>query len=671
MTTSLGMMKMNNRQTRRKLMDIIQFKSELNFSFANDNELLSKLEEIYSCYGYKPTIKIDGDIIHIHIDSHILDATQSVFDKACELCNRREYAKSIPLFEDVVKTCPLHVDAYRSMAQAYMMLGDLDKAMDNNIEALRIDAANLWALVLMGNIMTRKNDTETAMSYYNKVLKYHPDDFMALNNVGAALLEQEKYDKAIEVFEKCLKIEKSYMNSYYGMALAYYHTNKYKEALDIAFEGISQSIDRKENPQVREELLKLTITCAKNVVDNTNFMHLVAKVKNELAQEFDADIRMESDSTLNLSALLQYGKAHRRDYHLIKYNDSKKYNEHHMLHELMHLRMNLAASREGTNKLLGYNETCKKKFIARYSKYFSNLSAKFSKEKVDGFIESMFRGISLQLMNCPLDLLVEDLIFNNYPEARPLQLLSLFEQEQENIQAIESGMKNPGMFPNQILRISKIMNLVTSLHFKELFGLNFLNYYKPTKQDLKDAEDLYEEYKAYRADYKPGEEYDMVMYFIEQLDSEEFFEIFDEVEANPFNKEELIGKSDLTESEKLEITRDFNEEHKDGENPTETFMMSMYMFGAMEYFEKKSPDVIKRIALEIAMLGCGGISPQQKSGYKVASIPEKDFGGYLLLAYYYVSWAIAMPDKLDALQLPFKTAYESALQMYNAKKNKP
>ena len=49
---------------------------------------------------------------------------------------------------------------------------------------------------------------------------------------------------------------------------------------------------------------------------------------------------------------------------------------------------------------------------------------------------------------------------------------------------------------------------------------------------------------------------------------------------------------------------------------------------------------------------------------------DKEFGGYQLLAYYYVSWARAIPEKLDALGLPFSKAYESALQMYNAKHGK-
>lgn len=648
-------------------MDILQFKSELNFNYNNDQEIIDKMIEIYSFQGYKPQVKIDGDIIHIHIDNHVLDSTQRNFDKACDFCNKQKFDKAIPLLEEVIKVCPLHVDAYRTMAQAYMMLGDLDKAMDNNIEALRIDAGNLWALVLMGNIMSRKNDVETAMTYYKKVLKYHPDDFMALNNVGGALMEQGKFDEAIETFEKCLKIDKTYMNAYYGMALAYYNKKDAKKAMEVAMEGVSQATDRKENPQVREELLKLLLTSAMNLVDDTNYMHLVAQVKDKLKKEFDADIRFETDNSLGVSAMLQYGKAHHRDYHLVKYNDTKKYTEHFMLHELMHLQMNLAASREGNNKLMGYSEPCKKKFMSRYGKYFSNLSIKMNKDKVNEFAENLFKGISLQLMNCPLDLLVEDLIYNNYPEARPLQLLSLFEQEQENIKSITQSMKNPGMFPNQIVRVSKIMNMVTSLHLKELYGLNFLHYYKPNQQEMKEAEDLYEEYKAYRADYKPGEEYEMVMYFIEQLDCEEFFEIFNE---NEYSSTESAKNTSTDESERMKATEDFNEQHKDGENPAQTFMMSMYMLGAMEYFEKKPMSEIKKIAFEIAMLGCGGISPDQKSGYKVNSIPDKDFGGYQLLAYYYVSWAIAIPEQLDMLQLPFKTAYATAKQMYDAKKNK-
>ena len=73
--------------------------------------------------------------------------------------------------------------------------------------------------------------------------------------------------------------------------------------------------------------------------------------------------------------------------------------------------------------------------------------------------------------------------------------------------------------------------------------------------------------------------------------------------------------------------------------------------------------------MDIAVVGMGGINPNNK-GYKVKSIPNKEFGGYELLAYYYVSFARAIPHLLEKIGLPFADAYQSALQLYNAKHNK-
>ena len=114
---------------------------------------------------------------------------------------------------------------------------------------------------------------------------------------------------------------------------------------------------------------------------------------------------------------------------------------------------------------------------------------------------------------------------------------------------------------------------------------------------------------------------------------------------------------------------EFYKQHKDGDDPMKTMMMSMYMLGALEYFEGMPKDKIKVIAMEIAMKGVTGISPDKKSGYSVPSMPDKDFGGYQFLAFYYVSWALAIPEKLAALGLPFDTAWQTAQEMYKRKKS--
>jgi hypothetical protein len=71
---------------------------------------------------------------------------------------------------------------------------------------------------------------------------------------------------------------------------------------------------------------------------------------------------------------------------------------------------------------------------------------------------------------------------------------------------------------------------------------------------------------------------------------------------------------------------------------------------------------IKKIAFEIAMLGRQGFDPK-KDGYRISAIKGKTFSGYHILAYYYVSWALAIPEMLGQLQLPYDGEYEAAIEI--------
>lgn len=299
-------------------------------------------------------------------------------------------------------------------------------------------------------------------------------------------------------------------------------------------------------------------------------------------------------------------------------------------------------------------------------------------------VDKMHEGLMVQIMNCPLDLFVEKRMYDKYPIVKAAQLLSLMHQETLNQESIAKGQQ--GIFPKSIVTASKIMNIVSSIHLEKLFGLRFYQNYKPTKAEFETAKDLYEEYLAYH-DYKPGEEYELVEYFAETLGMQDFFKLKNESEfvkdtnqekeSENYIKEVLLGDADSSDGNSFDGLTDeqkkkqdtFYEQNKDGADPMQTMMMSMYMVGALDYFDGMTKDQIKRIAFDIAMLGMKGISPEIKSGYKVDSIPGKDFGGYEMLAYYYVSWALAIPEQLGALGLPFTKAWETAKELWRRKKS--
>lgn len=635
--------------------------------------------------GYSAEVTIDGDFVKVKVDQKDLEQSQKEFNEITALCEKRQFKEAYSRLEQFLKKHSRHSEGYRILAQMEMEAGNIDKAIDIDIEALRCNPKNIWALILMGNLYSKyKDNYEIGRTYYDSVLKYSPDNFIAINNVAALMMENEDYESAIPLFEKSLEGDKKYANAYYGLAVCYYNQRENQKAFDTALKGCLLADIRSENPQVMDELHKIMLASAHAVVESTNYMNVVLGIKDEIEMKYNQKIEIEEDDTLDLSAKLEYGPTHHRDYHLIKYNPKKPFMEHLAIHEMMHLQMNLEADKVNTNKVIISNNDNVIAFRTKYAAWIKKLVNRFEHSKAMNLVEQIHRGYMLQVMNCPLDLFVEKRMYDKYPIVRAIQLLSLMEQETYNIKAIK-GSENSKFVPLDIVQNSKVMNIVTSMHFEHLFGLRFYQEYKPTRAQFDQAKDFYDEFLAYD-DYKPGEEYELVEYFMDSLHAERFMSIlplsdyfddsFDRMEKTKAMRDAALGEDapaggnsfdGLTEEQKKNQD-DFYAQNKDGEDPMKTMMMSMYMLGALEYFDGMDKMEIKKIAFEIAMIGTTGISPDKKSGYKVPSIPEKDFGGYQLLAYYYVSWALAIPEMLASLGLPFDTAWATAQEMWKKKK---
>ena len=602
---------------------------------------------------------------------------QEKLQYALDLCNKNKFDEALPILEEITKTDPKNSEAWRTLAQLHWFhQHDPEKAYNELIEALRCEPSNIWALVLMGNLLTKeKNDVEHAKQYYDKVLEFHPDNAIAINNIGATYMEVKDYEAALPYLQKALTIDDTYANSYYGLALCYYKLGRLADAFDICHKGALKSSERPENPAVRDELIKLYVTVAKELSDQTNYINVWKGIKDELEAVDHVNIRITEDKTLNVHAKMEYAPLHAAKEHVIRYNPEKNFVEHLFIHEMMHLKMNQQATKAKKAKAVISSENTRKAFNKRYLAFMKKKHSHIPASEMNKVIAGLADGLGLQLMNCPLDLFVEHMIYKDYAIVRPIQMLSLFHMEQDNINAVKQAATN-GFFPKEIVSANKVMNIATSMHFMDMYGINLIGQYQPTKQEYEHAKDLYEEFKAYLNTYNPGDEYEMLEYFVESFNMEDLVEIINESEVTAGMKSDLSMKGDLQDLAEGALSEEdadvanaqFALNHQDGADATETMMMSMYMLAAMEYFDKLTGQDVHRIALEIAMVGVTGIDPKKK--YSIKSVPEKEFGGYEFLAYYYVSWARAIPHMLNKLGLPFSKAYEAALQMYNAKYKK-
>lgn len=345
----------------------------------------------------------------------------------------------------------------------------------------------------------------------------------------------------------------------------------------------------------------------------------------ELQKNDHLPIKFIRDDNLAVSAQIYYGPIHGKMENEVHYNPSKPFFDHLCVHELMHLKPLQRNTQAAKGKVFAQSDDQSVAFIKRYHAFFVRTNRNIPEGQLNKVEMSVCQSISLQLLNAPLDLFVEDMIYRDYPQLRPLQLLSLMSQEQDNIKSVSKEVAK--VIPPELIKASKCMNICTSLHFRQLFGINVINQYAPTQFEMATAKDLYDEYLEYTKGFEPGEEYDLVDYFGGTLNLDKYYSLQNQhLFMGEYERRKQQAEAEHNDEYADVQNARYALEHRDGANPTETMMMAMYKNVAMDHCDKIGEAATKKLAMEIARLGLSGINPTKK--YSLPSVSSKMLDGY-------------------------------------------
>ena len=295
-----------------------------------------------------------------------------------------------------------------------------------------------------------------------------------------------------------------------------------------------------------------------------------------------------------------------------------------------------------------------------------------SEKSIADYCSNLFEGMNRQIFNTPIDLFIENFLYNEFAELRPFQFISLYNMLQEGLKAV-TDKKIVELSPKDIISKSKVYNLVNAIQFKELFGFDFIKDFNATSIELKHATDFYDEYLQYKDDKEPAEEYELVLHWAEDLKVDKNFELVNEHEyrTKRTDIDNLLSSIEKDpydlESKDPYKQREMDKFQKSQEQIGINMAVAMFMVDALQFFEGKPQEEIKKIAFEIATQGTQGYRPD-KDNYRINSIKDKTFSGYHILAYYYVSWSLAIPEMVSQLNLPYEAEYKMALTMHKPNK---
>ena len=635
------------------------------------NLIINELENYYSFGPFKPLVKIEGDYVIIEIDTQIIISQESEYRKIVTLCEKGNFTEAKPLLNNLLTKNPANSEYHRIMGQILSEEGDQEEAINCLIDSLRWDSKNGYALLMMGNIFAKfKEDIPTAMKYYDQALIANPEDNITINNIGANLLQQGKLEEAKKYFWEAIKINDSYPNTHYALGII----AEMESDLHSAFYSIIKAIKTNKNKDIlHNNSINQAIEIAKKIIVSDDGKRIFRKFRHKLEIDGEKKIDIIQDEEIPTAAKFEFAENYQRDVHIVRFKSSYPAVEHLIMHELVHLDLVIQARKENLNQLFVSNQEHKTQFIKGLETTVNKLIKRgIPENSVANYCSGLFDGLNRQIFNAPIDLFIENFLFNEYAELRPYQFLSLLTMLKEGIHAVtENNIVE--LSPKDILSKSKIYNLVSALQFQELFGVDFIKEFNASSSELKTAKDFFEEFQQYSDNKEPAEEYELVLHWAEDLKLDKNFELIDE---NEYRSKRINIDNLLTSIENDPFDLDTKDPYKERE--MDKFQKSqesigtnmavvMFMVDALQYFDGKSNEEIKKIAYEIAMQGTQGYRPD-KDNYRINSIKGKTFSGYHILAYYYVSWALSIPEMLAQLQLPFDDEYSMAVTMHKPKK---
>ena len=392
---------------------------------------------------------------------------------------------------------------------------------------------------------------------------------------------------------------------------------------------------------------------------NTGYL---TKLKAEMEDRLGCAIDMIEDRNSKYPCKIEYARNYARQHHVLRVNLARCKNAYPVFFILLNTKLQLRDTPDGSLGILQpvsseketecFNEDFKAD--PKGKKLITSLGY-----GADSVVSSLRASLITQSCNQVLEMLASDVVLREYPEAVEDMKQYLSEAAVEGAAvSYEELLKT---YPKFLVDTNRILNLMFSMKCGEVCGKRLVDAYKPTSEELDKALDLYNFYRAERDMLleKGRIVGDMLGNILRKLNVDRYVHHVVREIAPIISEEQPGDNSDdgLTETQRASL-RKFFETHGDGKSDSD--LMVLGMFKVLRELERMPLEVVREMAIEIAMLGTKGIAPDKK--YNLKSLPNRhDIYGLEVLAYYYVAWMKVFPDKIDLIGLPYKQAYESAV----------
>lgn len=638
-------------------MNIIFLKSDLAWNrFSNidenssDEEIINAIKEFYSHEWSEVEVTIENGIITIHFESKQWYASQEEIHWIARLAQQQEFDRARKKLWELLENYPNDSELYRLYGQTLSDEWKLDEAEKWLIDCLKYNPENAWWLVMLWNIYNQQWKKDLAKILYKRALDKNDQDIYALSNYWSLCLELRDLKEAREVLEKALKIDSDNWITNYTLWAVEYNENNYLVAFDLVLKA-RKNIDKRDSRI--QSIFKLLINISNAQDENLLIETLYIPFKEKLEKELWKKIIFRQDDWIKSIARVKIAEYYWTDEHIVLFNPKNFGYKYSIMHELTHLKMISEARKLWKNKIITSSYEKKEKLVESMQN-----NATYMQKSFENHFESYATEILQQVYNSPLDLCVENYLYNTYKELRPSQLLF---QMQLIMSAIDvaNNQDLKVRVPEIIYDSNITMNSILAQQIKDLYWIDKISEFG--HNDLVRLwKKLYDKFDSQKDSMQPWDEYDLVELWADKLWFWWYYDI--EIEGEDLEKWTHV-KDDSQKYSVDEIQAEV--ERLEPDSSEINMAVVMYCLAAIRFFRNKTKREIEMIWYELAMRWSQWIQYWEDSKYHIDSIPWKEFSWYEFLSYMYVAWKILKPEA--DLWLDYSREYELAKQLDSKK----
>lgn len=145
--------------------------------------------------------------------------------------NLKEYDKAIKHLKSARDVYGFDSEIYYELGLNYLLRADNCNARKNFIRTIKLEPDNKNAQIKLALTHELSGEEDMAVLVYNTIIERNPTFIPALSNLASLYIEQEKFEDAIILFKKILKINEEYYRAHLGLGLCFDKLGEYIYAI--------------------------------------------------------------------------------------------------------------------------------------------------------------------------------------------------------------------------------------------------------------------------------------------------------------------------------------------------------------------------------------------------------------------------------------------------------